>query len=33
LDLSMIAGELIRRGLKPTPDRHDGLYDHYKKSP
>jgi len=26
LDLSMVAGELIRRGDLPVPDRYDGLY-------
>jgi hypothetical protein len=30
LELSMMAGALIRRGDLPVPDRWDGLYDEYK---
>ena len=30
IDLSMVAGALIRRGDLPVPDRWDGLYDEYR---
>ena len=32
IDLSMVAGALIRRGDLPVPARWDGLYDEYRTS-
>jgi len=32
IDLSMVAGAKIRSGDIDVPDRHDGLYDEYRKT-
>jgi hypothetical protein len=30
LQLSMVAGEKVRRGIQPAPDRRDKLYEEYR---